>query len=215
MTMNESKSSAQARRTRNNGGQAESKENGVAEAAKSTPAFSSSLATKKKIDSLLGTFDPFAVEMLASTRQRRVKDEQELDKLRVEMGALATAMEGETAKRTETARQLQTWGDEKMCTLRDHLLEGLHARMDGLDLDITHIHESIATLEAELAHEKETIPADIERRSAELTAQLTAFQEQFEVGRLGGMLACCVVACRRHTHTEMNTTTWCDFDIRA
>lgn len=148
--------------------------------SKSAPAFSSSIATKKKISSLLGTFEPFEVEMLSSTRQRRVKDEQELERLRGEMVALGKTMNSETAKRTDTARQLQTWSGERVSSLRDRLLQTLHSRMDGLDVDITGIHERIASLEAELAHEKETIPADIERRSAELTAQLTAFQEQFE-----------------------------------
>jgi len=139
--------------------------------------------TKDELSSLLDTFTSFESKMKEGTRQRREKDEHQLEELRVEMGDLEKVLGEEVKRRVQMNKSLQVWCDEQIKHMHADLLGVIHERMNGLQDNIEKVSERIGDLEGMLAEEKVKIPADIERRGAELTQKLTEFQELFEIER--------------------------------
>ncbi|CAK9094247.1 Probable magnesium transporter NIPA8 [Durusdinium trenchii] len=143
-----------------------------------------SLATKQRLGAMVGRFEAFESEMLEGTRQRREKDEHVLEQLKGEMGQLEQTLEAEMKQRVEMNKSLQVWFAEQIEVVKEELLTKIKGHMEELQGNIDVLSDRVGELEAALEHEKEVIPADIERRGAELTARLTEFQQLFDKERL-------------------------------
>jgi len=143
-----------------------------------------SAETKNRLAALVGKFDSFESEMLEGTRQRREKDEHVLEELKGEMAEVEQILQAEIQKRQEMNKSLQVWCAQQVEDARDTLLAKIQTHMEHVELSLEALNERVDSLEAALEVEKVNIPADIERRGAELTARLEAFQERFEAERL-------------------------------
>mmetsp|Transcript_10061 Transcript_10061/g.16475 ORF Transcript_10061/g.16475 Transcript_10061/m.16475 type:complete len:280 (-) Transcript_10061:786-1625(-) len=141
-------------------------------------------ATKQRLSQLVGSFEAFESEMLEGTRQRREKDEHVVVQLKNEMGELEIILQEEKKKRAEVNKSLQTWCAAEIDDVRETLLLKIQEHMEKLYLNIEALSTRVDSLESALEYEKVAIPADIERRGAELTQRLTEFQDLFEKERV-------------------------------
>lgn len=141
-------------------------------------------ATKQRLGELVGKFDSFESEMLEGTRQRREKDEHVVVELKEDMAQLERVLETEMTQRVEMNKSLQQWCGEQVEVVRQELLDKVEGKMGVLQSNIDVLSDRVELLEAALQREKESIPADIERRGAELTERLTAFQQLFDTERV-------------------------------
>ncbi|GBG29552.1 SF-assemblin [Hondaea fermentalgiana] len=153
-------------------------------AAKRGELSAASEGTKARLRTLMSNFDAFESEMIEGTRTRREKDEHVLVQLQREMASLEQVLQTEMKQRVEMNQSLQTWAGEQVEHVKEILLQKIQDKMEVLQENIDLLNERVDDLHAQLEHEKVAIPADIERRGAELTERLTAFQDRFETERL-------------------------------
>lgn len=153
-------------------------------AAKRGELSAASAGTKERLRTLMSKFDAFESEMIEGTRTRREKDEHVLVELQREMSSLEQTLRTEMAQRIEMNRSLQIWAGEQVEEAKETLLKKIQENMEVVQEKIDQLNLRVDELHADLEHEKIEIPADIERRGAELTKRLTEFQERFETERL-------------------------------
>jgi len=143
-------------------------------------AVRSAAATKGRLEELMSKFDNFELEMVEGTRNRREKDEHELEELKQEMARIEQVLQTEMRERVEMNKSLQIWCGKQVEAIHEDLMKKIAGNMETLQENIDALHMRIDGLEEALATQKKIIPADIERRGEELTKMLTEFQNQFE-----------------------------------
>ncbi|CAM9489863.1 unnamed protein product [Phaeothamnion confervicola] len=139
--------------------------------------------TKKRLESILGSFKDFDSDMKFGTRQRRERDEQRIAQLTTELTRLEKTLSTEIARRIEMNKSLQQWAEAEVKEVNDHFGGLIETRSGAIQDRLDGIAARIDRLKDHFDVEMAKIPLDMERRGAELTRMLTDFEAAFEAER--------------------------------
>ncbi len=125
----------------------------------------------------------FADILKERTKQRRLREDQALSNLRVQVSRLEAALSAESKRRIANVKQIHETAAETIQTMEEKLKDQVHAEMKRLDDRISKLEERMTTLETNFETTSGTLHNDLQSTSHSLSRELKTLQDnlQYEV----------------------------------